>query len=420
MRNYKLTKYTCYFAYVAMASIFCLPPMLFVTFRETFGISYTLLGTLVAINFCTQLSVDLLFSFFSKHFNTKIMVRIMPVLTTVGLLIYALVPSFAPDYAYLGLVIGTVIFSLSAGLSEVMLSPIVAALPSDNPGKDMSLLHSLYAWGVLTVVGVSSIFFAIVGQDNWMYLTVFWALLPIVAFVLFSLSPIPDISSSHDSSASTPDDNKKRRIALTLCVLCIFLGSAAENVMTNWISAYMESALGIPKAYGDIVGLALFAILLGLGRTLYAKFGKNIINVLTVGMIGAAACYLIAGLSPSLILSAIACVLTGLCTSMLWPGTLIMMEERVHSPGVVAYAMMAAGGDFGASIAPQALGIIVDTVSASAFAATLSEKLSISTEQIGMKAGMLTAAIFPIIGVAVVLYIKKYFSKQTAKPISET
>ena len=69
--NYKRTKFACYFAYLSMASVFCLPPMLFVTFRETYGISYTLLGTLVLINFCTQLTIDLIFTFFSKHFNIQ-------------------------------------------------------------------------------------------------------------------------------------------------------------------------------------------------------------------------------------------------------------------------------------------------------------------------------------------------------------
>ena len=99
---------------------------------------------------------------------------------------------------------------------------------------------------------------------------------------------------------------------------------------------------------------------------------------------------------------------------MLWPGTLIMMEEKFPNIGVAAYALMAAGGDFGASIAPQAMGIIVDTVSASDFAKELSTTLSMTTEQIGMKAGMLFSAIFPILGTFLVLYINRYFKKRGA------
>lgn len=62
--NDRRTKLTCYFTNLVMSSVFSLPPLLFAAFREMYGISYTLLGTLVLINFCTQLGIDLIFSFF--------------------------------------------------------------------------------------------------------------------------------------------------------------------------------------------------------------------------------------------------------------------------------------------------------------------------------------------------------------------
>ena len=98
-KNYTRTKRTCFYTFLAMSSAFSLPPLLFVTFRETYGISYTLLGTLVLINFCTQLIVDLIFTFFSKYFNIKLTIRTMPLLTALGFVIYALVPTFFPEVA---------------------------------------------------------------------------------------------------------------------------------------------------------------------------------------------------------------------------------------------------------------------------------------------------------------------------------
>lgn len=207
---------------------------------------------------------------------------------------------------------------------------------------------------------------------------------------------------------------KRKRIGLILCMICIFLGSAAENTMTNWISVFMENALQLPKMIGDILGLASFSLLLALTRTVYARYGKNISNMLLVSMIGAVACYLLAGFSSNVILSVVACMLTGICTSMLWPGTLILMEEKFPNPGVAAYALMAAGGDFGASVAPQGLGIVVDTVAASSWGVSLSEKLSLSAEQLGMKVGMLAGTVFPLAGIAVLLYIRRYFAKYKA------
>ena len=72
---------------------------------------------------------------------------------------------------------------------------------------------------------------------------------------------------------------------------------------------------------------------------------------------------------------------------------------------------MAAGGDFGAAISPQLLGIVVDKVSASKLALDLGVKFNLTAEQIGLKAGMLASSIFPIVGIAVVLVIMRYFKR---------
>ena len=404
---FKRTKYACYYTYLATSSIFSLPPLLFVTFQEMYGISYTLLGTLVLTNFCTQMVVDLILTFFTKYFNIKKTIQLMPLLTSTGLLIYAIVPSLFPQYAYTGLLIGTIVFSISAGLCEVLLSPLEAAIPSETPDRDMSMLHSLYAYGVVTVVTLSTLFLRIFGSQNWMYLTLFWAILPIFSFVLFCIAPMPEVKLNQNAASGA----RKKQTGMFLCVICIFLGSAAENTMTNWISTFMENSLLIPKVVGDVLGMALFAVMLGLMRTWYAKFGKNISKVLLVGMAGAAGCYLVAGFSTNVILAFIACIATGLCTSMLWPGTLILMEEKFPVPGVAAYALMAASGDCGASVAPQLMGIVVDKVAASNWAASLSETLQLSTEQIGMKTGMLIASLFPIAGVILLVCSRKFFRK---------
>lgn len=379
----------------------------FATLQDMYNISYTLLGSLVLTNFCTQLLVDLIFTAFSKHFNIKKVVRVMPLLTSSGLVIYAVLPNVMPQYAYLGLITGTVLFSVSAGLSEVLLSPVIAAIPSDNPQKDMSKLHSLYAFGVFTVVVVSTAFLKIFSAENWMYLTLFWAAMPIIASVLFFLSPMPDMSGSAESANTK--GTKRRAVGMALCVACIFFGSCAENAMSNWISSYMENALHIDKALGDILGMAVFAILLGLTRITYAKYGKNIFKMLLCGMIGATVCYIVAGLSLNVIFAFIACILSGIFVAMLWPGTLIMMEENLPGLGVAAYALMAAGGDMGASLAPQLLGIVVDKVSVTQTAADLSVKIGLTTEQIGLKAGMLVTALFPIIGIITVVLAIRYF-----------
>ena len=354
------------------------------------------------------MGIDLIFTAFSKKFNPHKIVKGMPLLTSLGLAVYAIAPQLLPSsYAFWGLLAGTILFSVSAGLSEVLLSPMIAAIPSETPDRDMSRLHSLYAFGVFTVVVVSTLFLRLFGQENWMYLTLFLALWPIVAAVLFAVSPMPDMTA-HGGDAAHGQGNR-HRIGILLCVLCIFFGACAENGMSNWISGYVEAALQVDKALGDILGMALFAILLGLTRIWYAKYGKHIGRVLLVGMIGATACYLAAAFSTGAVPAFIACVCTGIFTSMLWPGTLILMEENVHGAGVAAFALMAAGGDMGASVTPQLMGVVVDRVAALPVAAQWGLSLGITPEQVGMKAAMLVAALFPLLGTAVVLVILRYF-----------
>lgn len=411
--HYKKTKFACYFTYLAMSSVFALPALLFATFRELYGISYTLLGTLVLVNFCTQLSVDLIFSFFTKYFNIHKTIRMMPLITTLGLCIYALVPMFFPQYAYVGFLIGTIVFSISAGLSEVLVSPTVAALPSDTPEKDMSFLHSLYGYGFVTVVLISTLFIQFIGKKYWMYLTFGWAILPVIASIWLMTSPLPNMNTEHTEVKAV--HSKHRTKSLCLCMACIFLGSCAENTMANWVSVYAENALHIPKIWGDIFGMSLFAILLALTRTLYGKYGKNIFQFLVISMTGSIICYLTVAFSPNAILSLVACTMLGICTSMLWPGTLILMEEKVPAVGVAAYALMAAAGDFGASLAPQGLGIIVDTISVTEWAKQVGMALSFSAEQIGFKVGMCLAAFFPILGLCVLMYMRIYFKKIETK-----
>lgn len=407
--QYNLTKKACYLSGITMAIAANLSPVLFVTFKNMYDVSYTMLGLLVVINFFTQLLVDLAFTFFTKYFNIHKCVRATPLLIFVGLLIYAVLPCVFPQTAFLWISIGTVVFSVASGLSEVLISPVIAAIPSDNPDREMSKLHSMYAFGTVGVVVVSTFFITVLGAHNWMYLALLWSVLPLCAFLMFLKSPLPKM----DSFASSGENKNKFGTGILLCALCIFFGGAAECTMSQWASGFIEMALDVPKVVGDVFGVCAFALLLGIGRTVYAKYGKNIINVLLIGMLGAAVCYFTAGLVNNSLICIIACALTGICTSMLWPGTLIYVEEKFVNVSVAVYALMAAGGDLGASVGPQIMGYISDKVSVTNFAISLSQRLNLSAEQIGMRAGIVVCGIFPLLGVFLIVFIKRYFKKKS-------
>ena len=350
------------------------------------------------VNFCTQLLVDLIFSFFSHKFNIEKTVKCTPVLTVAGLLIFALVPYFYPQFAYADLSVGTIVFSASSGLAEVLISPVIAALPAENPEREMSKLHSVYAWGVVAVILLGTLYLLAFGGENWFWLALGFIAVPLIACALFCGAKLPTMQTPEKTSGALAYFKEKQ---LWLCVAAIFLGGASELIMAQWSSSYLEQALHIPKVWGGVFGVALFGLTLGLGRTLYAKYGKNLEKILLLSVIGAAACYLVAALSPVPVIGLLACALTGLFVSMLWPGSLVIASDKFPTGGVFIYAMMASGGDLGASVGPQLVGLVADGVIAAPWSAGVAETLGIGVEQLGMKAGMLTGLIFPLLAILV-------------------
>ena len=176
MTSVKRLKIACYMTCMTMSIVANLSPLLFLSFRSLYGISYSLLGTLVLVNFVTQLSVDLIFSFFSHKFNIPKTVKLTPVIAVVGLLIYALSPFVFKSNPFIGIVVGTFVFSAAGGLAEVLISPVIAALPAKDPDREMSKLHSIYAWGVVFVVIFTTAFLFVFGNECWYALALLFAL----------------------------------------------------------------------------------------------------------------------------------------------------------------------------------------------------------------------------------------------------
>ncbi len=400
-KRYNRLRYACYTINISMSAVTVLSSILFLTLRELYGIPYSLLGLLVVINFVTQLGVDLFLSFFSHRINIPCAIKLMPWLTVAGLLIYALAPVLFPGAVYAGLVVGTVIFAAAAGLNEVLTSPVIASIPAKDPDREMSKLHSTYAWGVVGVIIFSTLFLFALGRDQWQWLVLILSLIPVVSAVLFTGVEIPQQSTPERAAGVIP---MLKNPTLWVSVLAIFLGGASEAVMTHWSSAYLESALGIPKVLGDVFGVALFAAMLGLGRTLYAQRGKHVERILVLGVIGAAVCYLVAAISSIPVVGLLACALTGLCVSMLWPGNLVVVAKRFPTGGVFLYAMMASGGDLGSAIAPELVGIVTDAAILNPTLREFAATLSLTPDQLGMKIGMLVAMVFPIL--ALPIYIR--------------
>ena len=393
--KYKRAKTACYLGNVSMALVSNLPALLFLTFNTKYGISFSKLGFLVVVLFFTQLLIDLVFVFYSSKFNISKVLKTMPLLTFLGLASFAILTLIFESHAYIFMVLSIAIAATSSGFAEVLLSPVIAAIPSDNKEREMSLLHSLYAWGVVVVVLVSTIFLHIFSTDYWYVLMLLWSTLPLFTFIISLKAEFPALVT-HDFSPKLLKTIFNKH--MILCMICIAAGGASEVIIGQWCSSYIETNLGISKLTGDILGVAAFGLMLGLGRHLYSKHGKNLNRVLIFGSLFSFMCYIIAALSSNTIIVLVACALTGFFVSMLWPGTLLQSEKIFPTSGVVVFALMAAGGDLGASLGPQAIGIITDVVSKNeAITQYAAQNFNLLPDEVGFKVAFLIGSIFPLI-----------------------
>ncbi|HCG64899.1 MAG: MFS transporter [Spirochaetae bacterium HGW-Spirochaetae-4] len=374
---YTSTIRACYLGNLVGALVTNLSPLLFVTLMQGFGLSFEQVGRLTLINFFTQIVADLAFSKPVDRYGVRPFITFGHLMVFLGFVMFAFAPRLFPTNPYLGIMLATVIFSCGGGLLELLLSAIVQAIPSEAKAAAMSLLHAFYAWGFIGVVVLTSVMIALFGSVNWPIIVLIWSIIPLLNFFNFLRVPLaPQVPDEHRTSTRTLLASP----FFMLVVIGIALGGAAEVSMSQWTSAYAETTLGLSKTTGDLLGLCLFAALLGTGRMLYGKYGKNIDvwHVMFWGSFFAAGCYLVAALSPIPWISLVACAGCGLGVALLWPGSVVNAAHRFPFAGASMFAILAAGGDTGAAVGPWLLGLIADFVPASA---------TLSPLRVGMLAG---------------------------------
>ena len=322
------------------------------------------------------------------------------VLAALGFVLFAASPALFAN-PYNGFMLATVIFSSSGGLLELLLSPIVNAIPGDEKASAMSLLHSFYSWGQLSVVLITTLLLLWWGSQSWIKIMLLWTILPIINTWFFARVPLaPTVPEEH----RTPLKSLLTSRFFLLVVIGIGLGGASELVIAQWTSTFMEKALSLPKVVGDVAGVCTFALMMGVGRVLYGKFGSriNIYTVMAGGSLLATACYLVVIFSPYPLLSLVACALCGFAVSLLWPGSVSIAANHFPLAGASMFALLAAGGDTGASIGPWMVGLIADRVPA--FSSGI--LMSMSAEQLGLRAGLLAATVFPLAMFFCVIWLK--------------
>ncbi len=361
-KSYRVSLVACFLGYVTQAIAINFMPLLFATFRRDFSVSLDQIGFLVTINFAVQMVVDLLATRFGDRIGYRAGAIAAHVSAVLGLVSLGVLPYVLPE-PYVGLVIGTVLMAVGGGLVEVLISPIVDAMPFKGKAGVMSLLHSFFSWGFLAVVLLSTAFFAVFGMENWRWLALLWGLLPFVTGVLFCFVPLPAPKTAAGSSGKV-----LRRLFASpkflLLMLLMLCAGAAEIASSQWASLFAEVGLGVPKAVGDLLGPCAFALLMGLSRVYFAnpRHSRRLYRALFVCGVGCVAGYLLIVLSPWTSLSLAGFGVCGLCVGVMWPGILSLGAEAFPNGGTAMFSLLALCGDSGWSAGPAVVGGLSDAL----------------------------------------------------------
>jgi MFS family permease len=405
VKSYRLTTISCFTGIFSQAISSNITAILFIPLMTLYGLSYIHLGLLVGINFSTQVLVDIITSRLVDRNGFRVFVLAADLLAVTGLLLFALSPVLFSN-VLVGLIISTIIFSISCGLQETILSPIVNAIPHGEKGPAMALMHSFYAWGQVATIVVTTLLLFFYGIRSWQIIVSLWAIVPLVNFFMFLAAPFPGVV--HESQRLTMRDVFFKPYYL-VAMLAILGGAATELVMNQWSSTFTEKVLELPKVTGDLLGMCGFAVMMGLGRLIYGRYGNkmNMNNVLVASAGAAAACYIIVAVSPVHAISLLACGVCGLAASLLWPGTLVITAEKYPLAGAWIFAIMAAAGDIGAAVGPFGAGLVTDFTRGLPAALNWAARVGLSPDQFALRAAILLAAVFPILTMACHWFLRR-------------
>ena len=384
-KKYLPTKLAGYVGFVVQAIVNNFLPILFIVFQNVYNLSYERLGRLIVFNFATQMFIDLL----TPKIVGKIGYRKAAILSqgaaAAGLVLLSVLPNIMSD-SYLAIIISIMVYATGSGLMEVILSPMIEMLPTGNKSGNMAVLHSFYCWGqAFTVLGTTALVY-LFGFRNWIFIPIIWAVIPF--FNMFSFIKVPIVEPGAEQKQATFLQLIKEPKFIIYMIMMLCAG-ASEIAMAEWASIFAQNALGVSKAVGDIAGPCAFALFMGLGRVIYAKFSKKIsfTKLLVILNVFGFICYMVVAICKIPFVALVFCAVCGVTVSISWPGIYSAGARTFTNGGAVMFSVFAMCGDTGCALGPWLIGFLADKFS--------------------LNLGFAVASIFPLIMVVCGLYILK-------------
>lgn len=394
LETYNSTILNCYLANIVHAIQTTYISILMSPLREEYSLSFEQIGTLTLISFGGQIFADIGCSPFLDRMGYRYFVIAAPIINTFGLLIFAFTPYLFKN-VYVTFIIGSIFTGVGGGLAELLACSIVNSIPSNDPAVQMGYSHSVYAAGQIFTVCFISLYVHFINYSYWYYV-MYLLMIPSIIHAIYSCY-IPYPKQIQDEWGHITMLELFHQKFLYYVMIQIMVGSAAEIIMVAWPSTYMEKGLHINKLVGDLIGVSLFALFLGIGRVLFARNSQKI--KLSPFIMGCSLlvtfCYLFMSLSPFNWLNILCCGVCGFGCSMLWPGALIIAYTRYPMAGPSLMGVLTAAGDIGGAFGPFLMGLIADKVQHSERLEHISKSLNITPEQFGLRSALLICTIFP-------------------------
>lgn len=392
--SYGHTIYASYIGYITQAVVNNFAPLLFLTFAGNFSLSLEKITLITTVNFLIQLCVDFLSAKFIDKIGYRVSIVAAHLFAAAGLVGLAVFPALFGN-AYAGLLTAVVLYAIGGGIIEVLISPIVESCPTEKKEAAMSLLHSFYCWGHVLLVVVCTGFFRIFGIENWRVLACLWAVIPLVNAFYFLFVPIYPVTGEHEKMSF---GSLFREKLFWLFIVVMVCAGASEQAMSQWASAFAESALHVSKTVGDLAGPCAFAVLMGTARALYGKFSEKVPlrSFMTGSAVLCIGCYVLASCTKNPMVGLLGCALCGFSVGIFWPGTFSMASAALPGGGTAMFAFMALAGDLGCSSGPTLVGMVAEAAGGD------------------LKTGLLAAVGFPILILCGIFLLGRYRRREAA------
>lgn len=276
-------------------------------------------------------------------------------LTVVGLAAMAL----SPDYsALLGALF---VVGFGAGVLDMILSPVVAAVNAHARSGAMNWLHSFYCVGAVATILVATVTIYLGG--DWRLACWLVMPLPLLLIVAFGLMEFPALVTDQ---GRLPMGQLLRRWWFAGAMVAIFLGGATELGLAQWLPAYAEESLGFSATMAG-TGLLLFSVAMALGRMVAGTIGNRInpYRIMVFGCGSSVVLFLLGAYLPHPGWALAACVAAGFTGSCLWPTMLAVSADRYPDGGASMFAALAALGNAGGILMPWVVGWVGDMSSLS-------------------------------------------------------